>query len=131
MKKAEYEQTSLLRERIEQNYEDFKEETVKLDGRSVFELAPVISAVNDVYFYMTTHSWADDDEADYLLKSENPLKLIAEEWEVYMEDTRGDFGEMLTRLAGKWDEDYMTGTVAGELRDKDDEDMLLDMEDYY
>jgi hypothetical protein len=130
MKKADHEQTSLLRERIEQNYKDFKAETMQLDNKSIFELAAAISAVNDVYFYMTTHDWADYNEANYLLESENPLKLLAEEWEAYMEDTGEDFGEMLSRLASKWDEDYMTGMVAEELRDKYGEDTSLDMDDY-
>jgi hypothetical protein len=104
MKKADYRQTSLLRERIEQNYADFKEETMQLDGKSVFELARMIAAVKDVHLYMITHDWADAAETDYLLYLENPLKLLAGEWEAYTEDMGKDFGEMLTGLAANKDD---------------------------
>ena len=130
MKKADYHQTALLRERIEQNYADFKAETIRLDSKSVFELASTIAAVSDAHFYMTTHEWADCYATDFLLKCENPLKQLAEEWEAYREDMGEDFGKMLTNLAANWDEDYFTGTIAEEMREEDCEEYDYDMDDY-
>ena len=119
-----------LIERIEKNYEDFKTSAVQLDGESLFELAPTIAAVHDVYFYMTTHDWADAEQTDYLLQFENPLKLLADLWEEESEDRGADFGDMLDRIGGDDCEDYteayVTVTLADELRDKYGDDMPID-----
>lgn len=110
-----------LMERLEQNYEDFKKTTLQLDGESIFELAPTIAAVEDVYFYMSTHDWADMEQAEFLMQFENPLKLLADLWEEESEDRGADFGDMLDELDSDEYEDlteaYMTVTLADELRD--------------
>jgi len=117
MKKIEYLQYAPLMRKIEQSYEDFKRETVKLSGESIFELAPKIAAVHDVYFYMTTHDWADGYEQEYLLSFDNPLEFLAEEWEERSEDRGRDFGEMLTELAENGST-YLNFTTADRLREK-------------
>jgi hypothetical protein len=86
----------LLRRRIEKEYADFKSVVLLLDRDSIFELAPIISAVNDVHFYLTTHDWADDYEAEYLLRQENTLYYIAEVWKEELEDLGRHFGRKLT-----------------------------------
>ena len=103
MEKDYYSTVSLLTRRIEQNYEDFKRETLQLDGESIFELAPTIAAVQDAYFYMTTHNLTDDYETEYLLSFENPLILLADKWEDYSENRSKDFGaDTLLEVLNVW-----------------------------
>jgi len=113
--------TSLM-ERIEQNYEDFKKSTLQLDGESIFEYAPTIAAVQDVYFYLTTHDWADANQTDCLLSFENPLKFLAELWEEESEDRGADFGKMLDSVVvgdfADFTEAFITVSIADELREK-------------
>ena len=116
--------------RIERNYEDFKASTVQLDGESLFEYAPTIAAVQDVYFYLTTHDWTDAAQTEYLLQFENPLMLLADVWEEESEDRGADFGEMLDKLCddeyGDLTESHITVELADELRDKYGGDMPMD-----
>jgi hypothetical protein len=117
-------------ERVKQNYEDFKRTTLQLDEDSIFEYAPTIAAVQDVYFYMTTHDWADAEQTEYLLQFENPLRLLADLWEEENEDRGADFGDMLDKISDDGYEDftegYITVTLADELRDKYGDDIPLD-----
>jgi len=55
MKKNNYAQEKILRERIEQNYEDFKKSTLALDGGEIFNLASEITAVNTAYSYLNAY----------------------------------------------------------------------------
>ena len=125
MREIDYTKARLLRERIEQNYENFKKAVLQLDKGDIFKYASSIAAANDVYSYMTTHDWADGDETNYLLKFENPLKLLSEAWEEYSEDRGGDFGRMLTETVENAAEDYMPFSVTDELREKYGADMPL------
>jgi len=117
-------------ERIEQNYEDYKRSITQLDTETLFGLASTITAVKDVYFYMSTHDWADEEQAAYLLQFENPLKLLADLWEEESEDRGADFGDMLDNIGGDSYEDftesYITIMLADELRDKYGDDMPID-----
>jgi hypothetical protein len=120
-------QRKQLSERLEQNYEQFKNAALQLSGKEIFDLAPKIAAVNDVFFYMTTHDWASDGETEYLLYFENPLKLLADVWEEESDDRGSDFGNMLTKMANEdFTEAYITVTLADELRDKYGDDIPLD-----
>ena len=115
---------TLLTERIKQNFDEFKADIIKMDSASVFELAPTITAVNDVYFYMTTHDWLDDGEAEYLMKWDNPLKILAAVWKEYSEDRGRQFGNMLDKIVENCDEDY----TADSFSDEYGEDNSLDAE---
>ena len=111
---------NLLRERIEQNYEDFKAETLAaLDKEGVFELAGQISAIEDVRFFMSTHNWLDEKEAAYLLSFNNPLLMLVSEWENYLDDSDRGFEKTLAPLLGR-DDDY----------GPDDEDDEVEYDDY-
>jgi hypothetical protein len=124
MKKDYYSSNALLKKRIEQNYEDFIKETLKLEKENIFEYAPTIAAVHEVYFFMTTHDWADEYETEYLLRVENPLMFLAQKWETQSEDRGREFGSMLTELIeNDDDDDYMT--VSDELRIKYGDDVPL------
>jgi len=101
----------LLNERIEQNYEDFKTDTlVTLTKKGVFELAGHISAIEDVRFFMSTHDWLDEGEAAYLLSFDDPLEMLAAEWEDWLSDSGCNFGKALDELLGRdgddLDEDF-------------------------
>jgi len=85
---------TLLMELLDKNFDDFKADTIKSDSAAVFELAPTITAVKDVHFYMTTYDWADEYEMEYLLKCENPLKMIADVWEEYSENRGKDLDRL-------------------------------------
>ena len=96
-----------LRELIEKNYEEFTVLALKMDSKFLFENAGSIAAVHDVYHFMTTHDWADDEETEYLLTYENPLDFLAEEWKERSADRDRDFGKMLRELADYCDDDDM------------------------
>ena len=130
MNKCDIRTQNLLMARIEQNYEDYEKSVTQLDSETLFELAPTIAAVKDVYFYMTTHDWADAEQGEYLLQFENPLKLLADLWEEKSEDRDADFGDMIDMLYGDayedYTESYVTVSLADELRDKYGDDMPID-----
>ena len=109
----------LLRERIEQNYEDLKAEMLAtLTKEGVFELAGQISAIEDVRFFMSTHDWLDEKEAAYLLTFNNPLRMLAGEWENYLDDSDRGFEKALAPLLERDDD---SGP---------DEDEHVDYDDY-
>ena len=126
MEKDYYSTVSLLTRRIEQNYEDFKRETLQLDGESIFELAPTIAAVQDAYFYMTTHNLTDDYETEYLLSFENPLILLADKWEDYSENRSKDFGDMFNGFIRNCRKDYLTSSI-NEMIEEYGADTLLEV----
>ena len=57
-----------------------------LDGACVYEFAKYITAVEDVYFYATTYSFVNDEEAGHLLIYENPLRMLSFVWGEYLEN---------------------------------------------
>ena len=117
----------LLRERIERNMEEFKEEMSRLDSSCVFELASNIAAASDVHFYITTHDWANEDEADYLLQFENPLRMLADAWEEYSMERDHEFSHLVSKVVREDDSDYyMTVSTADELREKYGDDVPTD-----
>ena len=114
----------LLRERIEDDYEDFKDEMLGMSKEDIFINARDISAVEDVLFYLSTHDWLNEDEAAYLLSMECPLAALAAAWEDYQDDETVDFRKALDSLLGSDDSD-----PNDELdRELDDDDWGLDSE---
>lgn len=112
-----------LRERIEQNYREYKAEMLEvLDGELIFDYAREIAAVEDVYFLMTTYpsTFVDEGEAAYLLEFAEPLKMLADAWEEYLDESDGDFKMIVEDVLDKNDntENYMTVSLANELREK-------------
>ena len=118
---------TLLRERIEENYGNFKESTLELDSETLFELAPTIAAVRDVYSLLKENDYICEDDAAYLLRYDNPLKIIADAMRNYAEYTDEDFSDMIADFIENDDgEDYITVDLADELRDKYGDDMPID-----
>ena len=126
----------LLQERIKRNYEDFKESMLELDSETLFELAPKIAAVKDVYTLLQTNTneYICEDDAEYLLRYENPLKILADVVDNYgeckdedIEDMISDFKDMVSDFIENDDgEEYMSVALADELRDKYGDDMPID-----
>ena len=109
----------LLRSRMEQNYEDFKAESLAaLTKEGIFKLAGRISAIEDVRFFMSTHDWLNEKEAHHLLSFKNPLEVLASAWEDFLNDSGCDFEKAMAPLLGR-DDDYY------------DEDDYIAYGDYY
>ena len=126
MKKGKYSPNMLLMERIEQNYEDFKNEALQLDGESIFVLAPIIAAVQTAYFYMTKHNLTDNYTTEYLLKHENPLRLLADKWEDYSMSNNKNFGDMFYDFIKSCQEKYMSSEIK-EMMEKYGVDTVLEV----
>lgn len=109
-----------LRERIEQNYEDFKAELLTHDKETIIGMARTIAAMEDVVFYMDIHDWVDESEAAYLLDFTEPLKLIADAWEEQLDDGDCHFRTVLKSVLNdeENEERYMTLALESELREK-------------
>ena len=116
--------TELFVKRIEQNYEEFREEILELNRETIFDLAMHIAAVTDTFFYLTTEEWLDEDEMLYLLDFSNPLKLVADAWEDFLESGSSEFRSALEDVLNDDDneENYMTLALERELREKYGED---------
>lgn len=113
-----------LKERIEQNYLEYKADVIELfdaDDDMVFDMAKEIAAVADAHFLMTTYpsTFVDEGEAAYLLEFADPLKMLADAWEDYLDDS-GDFKMIMEEVLDSNDntENYMTVSLADELRAK-------------
>ena len=70
----------LLKKRVEQNYADFKAETLMLDEEELFESAHRIAAVRDAYEQISNGGadYLDEGEVAFLLKFYNPLEITAD-----------------------------------------------------
>ena len=69
----------------------------------IFEYAGHISAVEDVLFFMETHDWLDEDEAEFLLNLDDPLEAMASAWEDYQLEL--NFRTAMDSLLGPADSD--------------------------
>lgn len=109
-----------LKERIEQNYADFRAETLLMDEEEIFDMAARIAAVEDTFYQMTEHDYIDEDEAGYLLTFHDPLEMIADFLEGLRDDEPVDVDEALFELFEQEDNEdyYITAELAGELKRK-------------
>ena len=114
----------MLKERIEDNYEDFKALMLSLDAETIFDSARRIAATTDVVFYLNNYNLVDDEAAAYLLDFSEPLKLLADVWEEMLEDGECDFSEAIEMVldSDSNEENYMTLAMEGKLRHKYGED---------
>ena len=110
-----------LRERIKQNYSDFKEDILKLvDGGTVFDLARKIAATQDAYELSLKPGWVDESEAAYLLEFAEPLKMISDAWEDFLFDTDSEFRMIVEDILDDDNnmDNYVTVAYADELKRK-------------
>ena len=93
---------ALLKDRIDRNYEDFKEKIFKIDSREVFKMAPAIEATANVHALITgTNFMIDEEDAKYLLQFDNPLKMLAGDWRSYMWDCTMDFEDFIANFVAE------------------------------
>ena len=78
--------TIQLRKRIEYNYAEYRRQMLELCGECIFEFAAEIAAVREVYNYIMHYEWTSEEIAALLLKFDNPLRIIVDEWRGYMKD---------------------------------------------
>ena len=90
----------LLKKSIEQDYEDFHTEVLAMSKEDIFNNARDISTVEDVLFFMSTHDWLTEDEAECLLSQGCPLASMAVAWEGYRDNEAVDFRKALDSLLG-------------------------------
>ena len=118
-----------LKERIEQNYADFRADTLTLDEESIYGMADKIAAVEDTYYQLMTYEYADEDEAEYLLKFYNPLEMIADCLLEMRDDELVEIDEVLFALFdredGENEENYVTVELAEELKRKHGADIKI------
>ena len=71
---------AILKERVEQNYADFKAEVLSLmDEEEIYDMAHRIAAVKDTYEQLTSdNDYLDEDDVAFLLKFYNPLEMVAD-----------------------------------------------------
>ena len=96
---------TLLRERIDRNYTEFKEDARELDTISIIKLASFINATEDVYSYTSTHNFVNEEEAASLLQYDDPLLMLSYVWMEYQEASFGDIGEILSK--------FISGSLCG------------------
>jgi hypothetical protein len=111
--------TALFIERMHENFEDFRDNAIEVGGEYLFIVASEVVAVKEVHEYLSDEVYIDEDDAAFLLTLENPLKTLADEWEVYKTVENDDFGEFLEDFIRRGNTGHgMTTCLACELREK-------------
>jgi len=120
MKKTNIEK---LQERIKQNFDEFKADTLKLiddESDSMFEMIQEITVKQEIYARTRKSGWISESEAAYLLKFAEPLKMLAEAWDELQFDTDSEF-RMLVEYVLDNDENannFITIEYVNELKHK-------------
>jgi len=122
---------ALLIEQIGRDYEDFKESMVHLGGEELYELAPTVAAIHDVYTHIKSANHLTEGYAAHLMKRGNALYYLADKWKAQLRDFGGeDFDDMLFTLAdySGCDEEYeeeLPAALVDELLEKYGKDTPL------
>ena len=126
MKNIHKSNIAMLKERLRRNYEEYRDEAIDYGGEYVFILADEVVAVKEAYNYLTDDDFIGEGEAAFLLKFENPLRAVADEWETHKLVANDDFCEFIENFVERGStEPHMTVCLACELREKYGEDVLL------
>jgi len=110
----------LLKQRIEQNYADFKAEILSLDEENIFDNARIIAVVTDTYEQLLVGGFSTltDDEAIFMLQFHNPLELVADflSKRVIEEDVDDALEEVINTEG--LEDCYLTTSFVDELRER-------------
>jgi hypothetical protein len=90
-----------LQERIKQNFDEFRADTLKLiddESDSIFEKIQEITAKHEVYERTRKSGWINESEAAYLLKFAEPLKMLADALEEFIFDSDIDFRMIVEKI---------------------------------
>ena len=66
--------------RITQNLSDYHDHIKGFEKDQIIDMAGKISAMNDAHYYLTEHHGFTYEQAEYLLKFQNPLEIVADKW---------------------------------------------------
>lgn len=77
---------SQLFDRLEKNYSEYCESLLGFDKQEIIKMAARISVVDDAHFYLTEHHHFQDSQIQYLLNFQNPLEVVADEWQQRKDD---------------------------------------------
>lgn len=89
-----------LMHRLEMNFADYEASILKLNKQNIFDKAAEIAAVKRVSYYMTNIHGYYESDLDYLLKFQNPLKLVSDR---YQFNTRAYLHDVVARLCDTQD----------------------------
>jgi hypothetical protein len=89
----------LLRERIGYGFAQYKAKTEQLEGSEILILADQIALVTEIHAFMTEdNDWVSEDDAESLLRFENPLLMLASEWQNYKLLFGAEFADFINDL---------------------------------
>jgi hypothetical protein len=120
---------AVLKNRVEQNYADFKAETLLLlNEEEIYEMAHSIAAVKDTYEQLINDSdYLGEEEIAFLLKFHNPLEMAADFLQMRLSEYPVEIDDALMELfnADDHEESYLTVDFAEELTSKYGEDVRI------
>lgn len=70
-----------LFDRLNQNLSEFNDHLLTLDRQQIIDMAARIAATHEVHQFLQEHSGLDDEEINFLLHFQNPLAVVAEQWQ--------------------------------------------------
>ena len=73
------EKHAMLIDRIEENLGYYQESLMRFGKRELIEKAGKINAMSDAHDFLSNHR-LEESELDFLLRFQNPLELVANEW---------------------------------------------------
>ncbi len=79
-----------LLSRLDGNLQDFYAKWAGMSPAELIEVSREITAIRDAHDYLTEAHGFEPEEVEFLLQSENPLKVVADQWCERMED-KSDF----------------------------------------
>ena len=103
---------AVLKERLDKNYEAFMEQLQSKDVSEVINMAPKITAVQQLHEELLNA--CDRDDVEFLLQFDNPLEVAADFWESEITgyDHREEMGHMLWDIRDKGLYDGLCGASA-------------------
>ena len=103
-----------LRRRFEQNYSDYRRQMLQMCGECVFESAAEIAAVRQAHSHVMAYDWTSEEIAGLLLKFDNPLRIVVDEWREYQQDNSAGFESFAFEFSMDFlmDDGYLPGTAA-------------------
>jgi len=118
-----------LKERVVQNYADFKADTLSLmDEEEIYDMAHRIAAVKDTYEQLNSDAdYLDEHDVDFLLRFHNPLEMVADYLQERQSGYPVEIDEALMELYNTDDheENYLTVDFAEKLTKKYGDDVRI------
>lgn len=74
------EQLRVLENRLNQNMSDFQTELLSMEKAELIAQSAKITAMKEAHAYMKKYFLFEPNEVDVLLKLDNPLKFVADQW---------------------------------------------------